>query len=185
MWNIPRLSLVALAAALALSGCVPSGPLVTPAPEPSSTPIFATEDEALAAATAAYAAYVKMSDQIFMEGGANPERLGSVATGEQLKTDLAGYQTAAEKGVHSTGGTTFEGVTLQLFREKSVDGEAVIAVYLCEDISSVDVLDASGTSVVSPTRPSRVRYAVEFDVVPANSERLLVSHKQPWSGGGC
>ena len=84
----PRVTFAALAAVLLLSGCVPTSPTVTPGPLPSSTPIFATEDDALAAATAAYAAYVKISDQIFMEGGANPDRLKSVATGEQLKADV-------------------------------------------------------------------------------------------------
>jgi hypothetical protein len=185
MRNIPRVSLVAVATALLLAGCVPSAPIVTPAPAPSTAPIFASEEDALAAATAAYAAYVKVSDQVFMEGGAHPERLEAVATGEQLKADIAGYKTAAAKNVHSTGGTAFEHVTLQSLNDSSTDGRAVIAVYLCEDVSKVDVIDSSGTSVVSTSRPSRVSYEVKFNSVPANSSHLLVAYKEPWSGGGC
>ncbi|MCU1558747.1 MAG: hypothetical protein JWN09_2742 [Microbacteriaceae bacterium] len=185
MWNIPRLSLVALAAALALSGCVPSGPLVTPAPEPSSTPIFATEDEALAAATAAYAAYVKMSDQIFMEGGANPERLGSVATGEQLKTNLEGFREAAKKRYRSTGGTAFDKVALQALSVDSPKGAGIVVVYLCEDVTKVDVLDDQGVSVVSATRPNRSGYEATFNWSSTSPTRLLLASKEPWSDLNC
>ena len=181
----PRVTFAALAAVALLSGCVPTSPIVTPEPLPSSTPIFATEDDALAAATAAYAAYVKVSDQIFMEGGANPDRLKSVATGEQLKADVNGYRMAAAKNFHSTGGTTFESAALQQYSRSSDDGQAVVTIYLCEDISKVDVRDASGLSIVSPTRPNRVAYEVVFDEIPGKSNNLLVSHKEPWPGGSC
>ncbi|WP_354568835.1 hypothetical protein [Glaciihabitans sp. UYNi722] len=128
---------------------------------------------------------MKVSDQVFMDGGVNPERLKAVATGEQLKADLTGYETASDKKVHSTGGTTFEGSTLQQFKDSSTDGRAVIVIYLCEDVSKVDVLNSAGVSIVSSDRPNRVAYEIGFDSVPALSGQLFVSHKETWAGGKC
>ena len=60
--------------ALLLSGCLPQQPTATPPPEATAAPIFASDEEALAAATAAYAAYLAMSDQILKDGGKDPDR---------------------------------------------------------------------------------------------------------------
>ncbi|HWU47090.1 MAG TPA: hypothetical protein VN133_10080, partial [Humibacter sp.] len=45
-----------------LAGCTPSAPKPTHSPTASRTPMFASDEEALKAATDAYAAYLKMSD---------------------------------------------------------------------------------------------------------------------------
>jgi hypothetical protein len=185
MWNIPRVSLIALAAAFLLTGCVPTDPIVTPNPEPGSTPIFATEEEALAAATAAYAAYVKVSDQVFMEGGVNPERLEAVATGEQLKANLEGFKEAAQKHYRSTGGTVFDKVLLQGLSADAPDGSGIVVVYLCEDVTKVDVLNDQGVSVVSATRPNRSGYQATFDSSSTSPTRLLLASKEPWPDLGC
>lgn len=185
MWMFTRLSATALAAALLLSGCVQADPVVTADPKPSATPLFASEADALAAATAAYAAYVKVSDEIFMDGGSHPERLKNVAIGEQLRADLNGFAKASSAGVHSTGGTTFESIRLQDYDSSATKGRAVVAVYLCEDVSKVDVMDAQGSSVVSDTRPNRVKYEVQFDDARGESSPLRVSHKEPWGDGKC
>ena len=47
----------ALAVVLLLTGCSLASPEVAPTPTPSATPVFASEEEALAAAEEAYAAY--------------------------------------------------------------------------------------------------------------------------------
>ena len=68
---LPSIALAALVVSL-FSGCIPTEPLAdTPAPQPTSTPVFASEEEALAAAVEAYAGYLEMSDLIASEGGAN------------------------------------------------------------------------------------------------------------------
>jgi hypothetical protein len=181
MWNIPRLSLVALAAALALTGCVP-GPLVTPAPEPSSTPIFATEDEALAAATAAYAAYVKMSDQILMDGGREPDRIQKVAGPVVAEEEKGGYEKFVALHYRSTGETTFDSIKVQNYSSDSTETKGVVSVYLCVDASNVDVLNENNVSVVSPERPNRTGFEVGFDVSSSEPSALIVSSKEIWTG---
>jgi hypothetical protein len=183
MWIIPRISGTALAVVLLLSGCVPTAPPASPTPGARATPVFASEAEALAAATKAYAAYVKVSDEILAEGGNNPERIQEVATGVQLGADLSGFESARNGKVHSVGSTTFESVVLQQYDDKSDKG--FVGVYLCEDVSNVDVVDAGGISVVTVSRPDRVKYQVTFDRSNDRSAELLVAKKTAWGDGKC
>jgi hypothetical protein len=169
-------------AALLLSGCLPQQPTATPTPDPTAAPIFATDEEALAAATAAYAAYVQLADQIFVEGGVNPERLSSVATGEFLDASVKGFEEVQAKGWVSTGGTTFRGASLQSYLEDSRTG--VVTIYICEDISAVDVVDKSNVSVVSPDRPDSTTFQAIFDVDGAGSGLVLAS-REVWSNESC
>jgi len=174
VWSVLGVASVAVL----LSGCLPPQPVLAPTPEPTSTPIFASDEEALAAAEAAYGAYVKLSDQIFMEGGVDPERLATVATGTFLAASITSFKTVQSQHLRSSGGTTFDSVDLQKFDGASADS-SVVVVYLCEDVSAVDVTDAGGASVVAPNRPSRTRLVVTFDFAGS----LLVSSREPWNIG--
>jgi outer membrane murein-binding lipoprotein Lpp len=167
---------------LLLSGCVPPQPVETPSPEASVTPIFATDEEALAAATAAYAAYVKLADQIFVEGGKDPERLDSVATGGFLKASVEGFRDVQEKGWVSTGGTVFRGATLQSY--SATGPTEVVTIYICEDISVVDVFDSSNVSIVSPDRPDSTTFQATFDL-DGEGPGLLLSSREVWSNDPC
>jgi hypothetical protein len=185
MRNFARLCLAGVAvasSALLLSGCVQPAPVVTPAATSNSKPLFTSDEDALAAATKAYAAYVSMADRVFMEGGADAERMSSVASGQQLKADLEDFRQVSLKGEHSTGGTTFDQVKLQQRDGRKSD---VVTVYLCEDISVVDVLDNQGKSLVSSDRPNRVVYEVAFSSAGSESTSLLVSLKEPWGRTRC
>lgn len=166
---------------LLLSGCLPQQSTVMPTPEPSSTPVFSSDEEALAAATAAYAAYLALSDQIFVDGGASPERLSAVAAGEFLAASVAGFKETQIKGWRSTGGSTFDSVVLQRY-DSSFEGESAVTIYLCEDVSAVDVLDAAGMSVVSMDRPPRTLLAATFDL---QNRTLLISSREPWGDKPC
>ena len=175
---MPRLLLVAGAAVIlmAMTGCVDPSPPVTSSPTPSPTPVYASEEEALAAAEAAYAAYTEMSDQIFHDGGKDADRLAGVSTGDLLKVELEGFRQVAQLGYRSTGQTTFSALELQQLAPTE-SGEGYVTVYLCEDVSATDVLDASGASVVSNDRPPRTRFEVSFDYVGGT---LLASRKEAW-----
>ena len=183
MWTVPRISGAALAVVLLLSGCVPTPSRASPPPKPRTTPVFTSEAEALAAATKAYAAYVKVSDEILADGGKNPERIEGVASGAQLKADFSGFESARKAKVHSIGSTAFESVVLQSYDPQQAD--ALIAVYLCEDVSNVNVVDDSGNSIVVPSRPDRVKYQVIFDKSNRRALDLLVADKSSWGDGSC
>lgn len=173
---------VALASALvvlAIAGCTPAKSPVLPAPVPSTTPLFASDEEALAAAEEAYGAYLAVSDLIISEGGANPERLLEVATPEVLAQELGSYQRLKELGWHSVGSTTLASVSLQSFDQDPEAGFATVVVYACVDIAQVDMVDTSGASVVSPSRVDVNPFQTSFKYV---DDSLLLASKDPWEG---
>ena len=168
----------AVAILVAVSGCDAADPRVTPAPTPSATPVFASDEEALAAAEVAYAAYLAVSDAIFAEGGADPERLSGVASGDFLEASIAGFQKVQTNGWRSVGTSTADSYELQKF-----DPDGSVTVYLCTDVSGVDVVDSSGQSVVSPNRPARTYFEVNFDYV--GGPTMLVASREVWGDGAC
>ena len=174
----------ALVATFALAGCVP-----TPTPMPSTraatdAPVFASDEEALAAATEAYAAYLKVSDQILKDGGSDPERIREYVSDELAMVEMKSYTDAQTKGLRSTGGSQFSNMTIQTINGSRGNELGIVTVYLCSDVSAVDVLDASGNSVVSPNRPDRTPFEVTFDLVSTDPTRLLVGSADVWDGSG-
>jgi hypothetical protein len=171
---------LATAVMLALAGCVPSDSPATSAPSASPTPVFASDAEALAAAEAAYAAYLKVSDQILAGGGMHPEQLLEVASESVYATEAVGYASAKQKGWRSVGASKVDGAELQSY--ESNDPSHLVTAYLCIDVSGVDVVDSAGVSVVSSTRPDRTAFEISFGL--KNNKRLIVLNKQVWPGGG-
>jgi len=161
-------------AALLLAGCTPSTPMPAPPPTPDATPVFASDEEALAAAEEAYGKYLATVDAIFADGGLNPERLLDVASRAQYETELSGFKEMENGRLKGTGHATFE-LSLQSYRPTT--GEVV--VYSCDDISGTDIITADGTSVVSPERPTRIPYEVRFVGDP-----LIVDSRNVWDGSG-
>jgi hypothetical protein len=171
---------LAFAATLALAGCVQPPPHVIPTSEPSAAPVFKSNAAALAAAKKAYLAYLAVSDQILIDGGKNPERLLAVATASEFKTQEAGYAEAKSKGLHSTGGTIIDEISLQGYFP--ANRRAVVVVYACIDVSKVNVFNPAGKSIVSATRPPRATFETTFDLAAGSRSRLLVANEQPWQG---
>lgn len=171
-----------LVGTLILSGCGGGDPLPTLPPSPSSTPVFASEEEALAAAEAAYRAYLEMSDLITSAGGADPGRIDAVATRDLLDAALSGYETFRQNGWRTTGRTLLIGALLQSAEFNALEGEDVVAAYVCVDYSGIDVLDTEGTSVVSPDRPDLQAFEVYFDLV---DRKLVGSSLEPWDTQIC
>lgn len=177
MWPRQRVIGVAAAALVfaTLSGCAPSpAPQHTASPSPHATPVFSSDKEALAAATKAYAAYLKVSDEIAHDGGAHPERIKAVATGEALSDALQGFAEYRDTKAHSVGARRFDHARIQ-----SVD-PTTVTFYVCDDVSEVDVLDESGTSLVSPDRPSRTEFVVSAS--GADVAGVLISSRDKWEG---
>lgn len=169
-------SAVAVLAVLLVAGCVPGEPVITPEPDPGVTPVFASDEEALAAATEAYARYLEVSDQITAEGGANPERLEPYVTPEQWAEELAGMKEWSDSGNMSVGASTFDRVTLQQYT--SDPDLYQLTVYLCVDVSAVKVLDSTGSDV---TRDDRInRYPLEVGFEASAPDDVLIARSEVW-----
>jgi hypothetical protein len=170
---------VALAAVM-LSGCLPQQPTATPTPEASAAPIFATDEEALAAATAAYAAYLAMSDQIAADGGANPERLAPFVTSDQQASAAESFAVYRDRGLRAVGASTFDNVSLIQIDQGSP--HIFIDLYLCLDVSMVRAVDQSGLVVTPNNRPDRLPLKVEFEADNTVPIELKLAGSEPWSG---
>jgi len=180
MRSVPTL-VVAAIALLALTSCQPDEAPIIPDPVPSSDLLFESEEEALAAAEEAYGAYQDMESLIFTEGGVEPERIEPYATGDALELALAGFENFRESGYRAIGAAGYSLTSLQQYASEAGDGVDVVSTYLCFDVSSVDVLDTTGASVVLSTRPDLQSFEVTFDLI---EDRLVLATREPWTGAG-
>lgn len=173
------LAAVTVTVAVLLSGCVPQGPEVTPPPEPSTAPIFASDEEALAAATEAYEAYLAMSDLIAQEGGANPERIAPYVTEEWLARELAGNKDLSEAGRRLVGNFEVSRATLQQVFDDA--NSVTIVAYMCVNPNGARVVDASGGEVTPEALKSQWTVEAEFVATNEDPLTLLLARNEPWS----
>jgi len=174
--------LAVAACALLLTGCAQPDPVVAPHATSTAKPLFASDAEALAAATKAYAAYLSVTDLLINDTASDPEQLRQVATGKQLSADLKAVSDLRDEGFRGTGATKFEDATLQQYTPSSVAGTVVI--YVCEDISGTDLLGPDGVTILAPDRASRARYEITFAALN-RSHQLLVEDKEKWGDKVC
>jgi hypothetical protein len=178
----PRATVPVVAALLlSLTGCTSAPAEPTATPSPTATPVFASDEEALAAAEKAYADYLAMSDMIFRDGGKHPERLEAVATAAIVESESEAFAEVERNGWHAEGESKFDSVKLQSANYPSWSATS-ITLYVCSDVSGLDVLDPAGVSVVAQDRPSRQPFQVTF--VGNSAERLLLERKELWEGVG-
>jgi len=170
----------AAATALLLAGCAGDDPIVLPGPDPTTAPVFATDEDALAAAEVAYGEYLRVIDQILADGGKDGDRLLEVATPEVVEFEQTGFDRMLDSGRRSDGQTKFDSMKLQQFDTAVQDGKSIVVVYVCQDLSEVDVLDATGKSVVDPDRKSRIPFEVTFN--QGSDRASIVAASDGWTG---
>jgi len=166
-----------------LSGCVPPGAATSPEPTATFVAPYATDEEALAAAEEAYAEYTRVLEQILLEGGVEPERLEAAATGDFLTDSIEGLREFEAVGYRSTGETEYSNYLLQRYSPNAGPLE-VVSIYLCSDVSGVDIQDASGKSVVDRNREDLATMQVSFSF-DETRDSLLITDQQLWKSGEC
>ena len=169
---------IALAGALLVSvtGCA-AAPTASPAGSaaPSATtPLFASDAEALAAATAAYSKYLEVSDQIARDGGANPERLKPYVSASLFQNEVATYTDVAARGLHATGATTFDTLHIQAVTANSVQ------VYACARADRIRVMNSAGVDVTPSDRASVVPLSLVW--TQGDGTKLILDSSDRWTG---
>lgn len=155
-----------------------AGPPVTPAPAPSGTPVFASDEEALAAAEEVYGRYLEVSNAVGAAGWTDTEPLEEVLRAQALEDELASANAYEEAGLRQEGRIDYDTATLQQYSAE-VSGAVSVSVYLCIDVSAVDLIDAEGQSVVPAGRIDRQPVEVTIDDVDGT---LKISGSEAWSG---
>jgi hypothetical protein len=164
-----------------LAGCVPPPANVIPTSVPTAAPVFASEDEALAAAVKAYEGYLAVSDRITAAGGRELEPLSALVTSDFLPQVLDSFKPYASGGLRTKGSTTFDNPSLQRYTQLAA-GKAVVGIYGCLDLTQVRVLDAAGKDVTSQTRTNRLPLEIELQTRAANDPTLILSRSNVWMG---
>ncbi len=170
------LAVAPLLLALALAGCTESTRLPPPEPPAAGEPLFASDEEALAAATAAYEEYLEAVDSALADPGAFDNSLEQFASGQALEEATRSVGVLEDRGLRFEGSREVTDVQLQ--QAIQVDDTTLVVIYVCESVASVDVLDAQGQSVVEPTRPDLAAFEVS---VEATISEVLVTERTLWS----
>ncbi|WP_136709496.1 hypothetical protein [Agromyces sp. H66] len=176
---------VAIAAAgmfaLTLSGCT-GAPESTPTPSApaSADPVFASDEEALAAAVAAYEEYRAASAAVSMDGGADADRVlpyVSERFAPQVLEEFSALQTA---GLRLVGSISVD--TTSLAGWSALDGSAEVSIYLCRDVSGARAVNVNGDDVTPDDRDDRVPLQAHLISDTSDPRLLVVDGVEQWSG---
>lgn len=171
-----------LVATLLLAGCMPVEPTVAPVPEPSATPAFASDEEALAAATDAYAKYLEVSDAITANGGVGVEEVSRLVTAEQYPKEVASFSAYSDRNLHTSGASVSEVFGLQSFSTGVGNDDTSIVIYVCVDVTGVAILNDSNEDVTPLNSPNRYPLEVEFASESSTPPGLKIARSETWSG---
>jgi len=164
---------LALSAVFVLSGCVAPQSIVMPTSAQTSTPVFASDEEALAAATAAYTEYLRVSDAITADGGANPERIKPLVTAEQYAVELAGFTSLSAEGWQTRGESTFTNALLQTY-----DVAGNVSIYVCSNTAGIQVTDSAGVDVTPASAQKQQTLQVSF--FAGSNVGLVLERTEVW-----
>ena len=105
--------LLASATLVSLAACAPGGrePMPSPTAAQTDEPIFASDEEALAAAVAAYEKYLRVSEEI-AQGTAVAERILSVSTEDYGAARVSELTAFTESGLRLEGSYAFDTTSL-------------------------------------------------------------------------
>lgn len=149
-------------AAAALTGC-DADPAPTETPPP-----FATEEEAFFAAEATYRAYVDALNQVDLSDPETFEDVYAWTTGEANAGERRSLTRMHADGWTKTGQSQITSLELMGF-EKST---GAVTLSTCVDVSTVDVQNTAGESVVAADRPDRQASTVRLAL--GGQDRLLI-----------
>ncbi|KRE21816.1 hypothetical protein ASG80_12045 [Agromyces sp. Soil535] len=171
-------------AVLLLSGCVGSPvPTATPTASETAEPIFASDEEALAAAEAAYREYSAALNSIAREDNRNPERITAVVSGTYAEQVEALFNDLTQRGLSIEGESTVD--SFRLIEAVEVDRRAEVTILLCSDVGLSKIVDAAGNDVTPPDRPDRSALLAVIVSAENDPTDLVVQKEEPWSGEYC
>ena len=172
-------ALVAPLLVLAMVGCTPTTALPPASPPSEEAPLFASDEEALAAATEAYEEFLAALDAKLQDPPSDDVDLSTFASSQALEEANIGVDRFIEQGLRISGPRSVISAELQMV--SSYPKYVEVVIYACESIAGVDLFDAEGKSLVEEDRPNLSAW--ESSVVFSGDSTLVDSRTQ-WVGGG-
>jgi hypothetical protein len=166
---------------LSVTGCASAPKPAPTSSSPTAAPVFASDEEALAAATEAYANYLSTYDTSWADGDGSMDDFLELSIGDAHETDQQSFDEWQAKEWHPTGTTNFDSMTLQTLA-RTETGSWQIQTYVCLDATGGDVVDVNGVSVARPDRPMRLPLEVWFVTTSPTTTELKISESKVWSG---
>lgn len=168
-----------LAPVLLVSACA-DGTRIPPAETPAAgEPLFASEDEALEAATAAYEEYAKAVDEALASPEVFEGGLERVAIGDALSQAEEAVADFEAQGLRLSGSRIIRGAELQYADVWGASGEVMI--YACDDVGGASLLDDRGNQVGDPQLNPYTSWEV---LVRFDPEGTRVAERTFWKGNG-
>ena len=181
---IRRLALVALPLALlagALSACTESTRIPPAEPTAEVAPLFATDEEALEAATAAYEEYLVASSAASSDPVSEPVNVIPLVTEQYLEEFKASLAQLNQEGLRTSGSIRLASASLQQqFRDAS---STTVIAYVCLDVSGARVVADDGSDRTPSERDTSVGLEVVFVTTATTGRTLLIDSSQAWAGG--
>jgi len=159
-----------------VAACSPAEPPAPHKTTQTAAPVFASDEQALGAATSIYGEYLAARNVIENEGGVGIERLEpytSPTVAAQTSEFATDFLVAFE--MHAEGAVTFDSTTLVRRDDRPRADGAVMAVTLCEDESARTVVRADGVTAVRNGGATRYGYEVTIAVEPAEQPDAAAS----------
>jgi len=195
LMEIAPIAKSAAAAALLLvvaSGCSDSPEKVEPGPEPTTTTPSSSittsppsdSEVASEAASELVRTYYAVRDELRQSPDARLSKLKSVATSTELAAQQNLFRRERKDGLRQTGVTKVAELRVQAVDLDNSNPKAgrvpTVQIDVCFDVTGVDILNASGKSVVSSNRPETgwIRYSVsnyKFASNPTGAWRVASS----------
>lgn len=158
-------------AALAVTSVMFSGCTAAPQPSPTPTAAFASEEEAFAAAEETYRAYIEALNAVDIADSASLERVYSLLDESAAASTRKSFSELRADGLRVTGPTKYDS-----FVGATTDPrKGHVSANVCLDVSNVEVLDATGTSVVSPNRPDHQPMSIGFEAQDGTGSLRITS----------
>jgi hypothetical protein len=171
MTNVRSLTVAATAALLLVAGagCAADSsssgdpPSTTPSTSPPTSPDTSTtapaseSDAAAAAASSVVRKYFAVVDRLRQQPERSLIALKTVARSGELSAEQMLLRSERRKGLHQVGETRIAELKVQSINLDNSDPQSgtvpMAQVDVCWNVAEVDIVDQSGKSVVSPSRP--------------------------------
>jgi hypothetical protein len=144
-----------------------------------ATPMFASDEDAAAAAERDYSHFLEIGDQIARDGGANSERLKTLVSPELLVAEVSALDFYKSGNLHAIGFTRSDSWSLQWAHIGNL--ETSLEAYVCLRLDGLRIIDSVDSDVTPLSRSPKLPMVVEL-YKEKEADRFIVLSTNVWTG---